>query len=224
MIRYEIKWNSLPEQEMNFDIRLTGRLRFWRFNLFSTDENADEYGLYAFWGKLKLWHKSVSNKNGNKYQNKNESQNKNDKKVINKKVKDKEKGKKVKEEKSKKKKKISISKIKSFLEDSSNQRAIAFTWNKLAWFLVKSKPKEMRGEVDFSLGDPANTGMATGVISLCPAAYGKHLSITPDFASEDLYAQGTLYLKGIVFYRHLVYLIFSIAFDKDCRKAFSSLR
>ncbi len=82
----------------------------------------------------------------------------------------------------------------------------------------------MRGEVDFSLGDPANTGMATGVISLCPAAYGKHLSITPDFASEDLYAQGTLYLKGIVFYRHLVYLIFSIAFDKDCRKAFSSLR
>ncbi len=224
MIRYEIKWNSLPEQEMNFDIRLTGRLRFWRFNLFSTDENADKYGLYAFWGKLKLWPKSESKKNGIKSQNKSESQNKNDKKVINKKVKDKEKGKKVKEEKSKKKKKISISKIKSFLEDSSNQRAIAFTWNKLAWFLVKSKPKEMRGEVDFSLGDPANTGMATGVISLCPAAYGKHLSITPDFASEDLYAQGTLYLKGIVFYRHLVYLIFSIAFDKDCRKAFSSLR
>lgn len=67
--------------------------------------------------------------------------------------------------------------------DEHNKNAVFFLLQKALWILGRVKPTIMEADVDFSLGDPALTGGATGVISLCPVCYGKKCRIIPDFES-----------------------------------------
>ncbi len=104
--------------------------------------------------------------------------------------------------------------------DEHNKNAVFFLLQKALWILGRTKPTIMEADVDFSLGDPALTGGATGVISLCPVCYGKKCRIFPDFESDEPYLLGSISLKGIVFLWHFVYLIVSVYFNKDCKKLF----
>lgn len=107
-------------------------------------------------------------------------------------------------------------------KDEHNRNAIQFFPKKILWLLKKTRPNILQADVEFSLGDPALTGLATGIISLCPGCYGKKTRIMPDFVSEDIYANGWIKIKGIVFLVHIVYLIVSIFFNKDCKKLLQS--
>lgn len=104
--------------------------------------------------------------------------------------------------------------------DEHNKNAVFFLLQKALWILGRVKPTIMEADVDFSLGDPALTGGATGVISLCLVCYGKKCRIIPDFESDEPYLLGSISLKGIVFLWHFVYLIVSVYFNKDCKKLF----
>lgn len=101
-----------------------------------------------------------------------------------------------------------------------NKNAVLFLIKKTFWILSHIKPTVMEADLDFSLGDPALTGGATGIISLWPVCYGKKCRIIPDFESDDPYLWGSISLKGIVFLWHIVYLIISVYFNKDCKKLF----
>ena len=101
-----------------------------------------------------------------------------------------------------------------------NKNAVLFLIKKTFWILSHIKPTVMEADLDFSLGDPALTGGATGIISLWPVCYGKKCRIIPDFESDDPYIWGSISLKGIVFLWHIVYLIISVYFNKDCKKLF----
>ena len=101
-----------------------------------------------------------------------------------------------------------------------NKNAVLFLIKKTFWILSRIKPTVMEADLDFSLGDPALTGGATGIISLWPVCYGKKCRIIPDFESDDPYLWGSISLKGIVFLWHIVYLIISVYFNKDCKKLF----
>ena len=79
--------------------------------------------------------------------------------------------------------------------DEHNKNAVFFLLQKALWILGRVKPTIMEADVDFSLGDPALTGGATGVISLCPVCYGKKCRIIPDFESTELYLLGSISLK-----------------------------
>jgi hypothetical protein len=96
--------------------------------------------------------------------------------------------------------------------------AATFLCRKLLWLLKKIRPRELEADMDFCLGDPSMTGTATGILSLIPACYGKNVRICPDFERDDIYFQGYLDIKGIVFLIHFVYLIISVFFNKNCRK------
>lgn len=102
-------------------------------------------------------------------------------------------------------------------KDEHNKSAVQFIIKKVLWIINKTKPKVLNANAEFSLGDPALTGGATGIISLCPACYGKKTKIYPDFESDDIYFKGWIQIKGIVFFMHFVYLIGSVFFNKDCR-------
>ncbi len=102
-------------------------------------------------------------------------------------------------------------------KDEHTKSAIQFLAKKVLWIIKKTKPKILNADAEFSLGDPALTGVATGAISLCPGCYGKKTKILPDFESEDIYFKGWIQIKGIVFFVHFVYLIGSVFFNKDCR-------
>ena len=58
-----------------------------------------------------------------------------------------------------------------------NKNAVLFLIKKTFWILSRIKPTVMEADLDFSLGDPALTGGATGIISLWPVCYGKKFQI-----------------------------------------------
>lgn len=107
------------------------------------------------------------------------------------------------------------------LKDERNQDAVKFLVAKALWLLKKIKPRIMEADVDFALGEPSSTGIATGIISICPVIYSNKVHIRPDFESEDIYLYGDFSLKGFVFLIDIVYLIISVLINKNCKRLFN---
>lgn len=107
------------------------------------------------------------------------------------------------------------------LKDERNQDAVKFLISKVLWLLKKIKPRILEADVDFALGEPSSTGIATGIISICPVIYSNKVHIRPDFESEDMYLYGNFSLKGFVFLIDIVYLIISVLINKNCKRLFN---
>ncbi|MBR1572679.1 MAG: hypothetical protein IJ655_08040 [Lachnospiraceae bacterium] len=107
------------------------------------------------------------------------------------------------------------------LKDERNQDAVKFLIAKVLWLLKKIKPRIIEADVDFALGEPSSTGIATGIISICPVIYSNKVLIRPDFESEDIYLYGDFSLKGFVFLIDIVYLIISVFINKNCKRLFN---
>ena len=107
------------------------------------------------------------------------------------------------------------------LKDERNQDAVKFLIAKALWLLKKIKPRILEADVDFALGEPSSTGIATGIISICPVIYSNNVHIRPDFESEDIYLYGNFSLKGFVFLIDIVYLIISVLINKNCKRLFN---
>ena len=107
------------------------------------------------------------------------------------------------------------------LKDERNQDAVRFLIAKALWLLKKIKPRILEADVDFALGEPSSTGIATGIISICPVIYSNKVHIRPDFESEDIYLYGNFSLKGFVFLIDIVYLIISVLINKNCKRLFN---
>ena len=107
------------------------------------------------------------------------------------------------------------------LKDERNQDAVKFLIAKALWLLKKIKPRIIQADVDFALGEPSSTGIATGIISICPVIYSNKVHIRPDFESEDMYLYGDFSLKGFVFLIDIVYLIISVLINKNCKRLFN---
>ena len=107
------------------------------------------------------------------------------------------------------------------LKDERNQDAVKFLIAKALWLLKKIKPRILEADVDFALGEPSSTGIATGIISICPVIYSNKVHIRPDFESEDIYLYGNFSLKGFVFLIDIVYLIISVLINKNCKRLFN---
>ncbi len=107
------------------------------------------------------------------------------------------------------------------LKDERNQDAVKFLIAKALWLLKKIKPRILEADVDFALGEPSSTGIATGIISICPVIYSNKVYIRPDFESEDIYLYGNFSLKGFVFLIDIVYLIISVLINKNCKRLFN---
>ncbi|MDD6193464.1 MAG: DUF2953 domain-containing protein [Lachnospiraceae bacterium] len=234
---YGIKGSHPPGGKYSVSIRAWGFLRFWQVAMM---EIAGEYQLaiFAFWGKLRLY--PGRKKKDSPGDNEEMPQNVLDEEDIadilgdrevsledltqesQQVIKDANKEKSPKKTNSKKQISNRVGDFHKKWKDEHNRSAIQFFLKKIVWLIKKTKPNILHADVEFSLGDPALTGLATGVISLCPGCYGKKTSIVPDFESEYIYANGWIEIKGIVFFVHIVYLIVSIFFNKDCRRLMQS--
>lgn len=229
-LHYHVWVRSGKEEKVSGEIRAYGFLHFWQMAFLETD---DEYQLaiYAFWGKCKVYPLKKKQKTSQERMPEEDTSILDeediqdillDKEVV---VDDSIEQKKASQkappkEKTKKKTKKQESLLKDFhkkWKDEHNRNAVLFFIKKVLWLMNKTKPKILHADVDFALGDPALTGIATGIISLCPASYGKKTRIVPDFESNEIYVYGWIEIKGIVFLSHIVYLIISIIFNKDVR-------
>lgn len=244
---YGIKASHPVGEKFHFSIRAWGFLHFWQVAMMEID---DEYQLaiFAFWGKLRLYpgkHKKEESFEENATQDVLDDDDIADiledrdvsmedlpprnasvmgKTTVTEEdtvVKPKKPGKR-KQKASKKDHGGLWGEFHKKWKDEHNRNAVEFFLKKILWLIKKTKPNILQGDVEFSLGDPALTGLAIGVLSLCPGCYGKKTKILPDFESDDIYANGWIEIKGIVFLVHIVYLIVSIFFNKDCKKLLQS--
>lgn len=116
-----------------------------------------------------------------------------------------------------------LSGIRRELNDTGNRRAASHVFREAAYLLKHFGPRRVRGELSFSMGDPAYTGYATAAISLCPFAYSG-CEIYPDFAAEKLYVLGELDVRGHVRLIHALHSGLGLLLDKDIRKLIHKLR
>ncbi len=116
-----------------------------------------------------------------------------------------------------------VGKIKNILTSGNLTDAIGVLLGKVKKLLSHFKFKILKGDVSFSAGDPANTGFATGAISLVPAAYGRKLSIKPDFESEEAYFRGYINAGGHFFMIYAAIFALSLLFNKDIKRLKKSI-
>lgn len=107
--------------------------------------------------------------------------------------------------------------VRSELSDESNHRAIRHVFSEIRYLLSHFGPRRVRADVSFSLGDPANTGYATALLSVCPFSYGRDTRILPDFEIQELYLRGWLDVRGHVRMIHVLITGIRLLFDKDIR-------
>ncbi len=123
-----------------------------------------------------------------------------------------------------KKKSGVFSSIKRELSDETNKLAFSHVWREILYLLSHLKPKDAKGEIHFSTGDPAHTGELTGVLSLCPVFYRYKLHVYPDFASDKFYVRGNLSLKGHISLYHFVLILIRLFADKNIRGFLKKIR
>ena len=117
-----------------------------------------------------------------------------------------------------------LHKVRDILGDDDFSYAVARVFSILGGFLGSIRFRTLSGDASFSLGSPDRTGMATGVMSTIPVFYGKTLSITPDFESEEISFRGTLSGGGSLKLIHLVIAVVKLMSDKKLKKMMHLIR
>ena len=111
-------------------------------------------------------------------------------------------------------------KLKKVFED---KEAFKVFLKKLMKLLKKVFPHIRYADLDFALNSPDSTGMLTGIMSLVPYVYGRHISIRPDFSAEKAYGRGKVVIAGKIFLFYALYIIISMFTDKRSKKFLKAL-
>lgn len=117
-------------------------------------------------------------------------------------------------------KKEKINKLKKLFEDKEAFKAVL---KKIMKLLKKIFPHIKYADLDFALQSPDKTGTITGVMSLVPMLYGRHISFRPDFTAEKAYARGKVVLSGKIFLFYVLYIIISLFTDDKSKKFMKAL-
>lgn len=97
-------------------------------------------------------------------------------------------------------------KVVMFLQDELHKTALGKAWDTVKQIGLHVLPGKIKGHLEFGTGDPESTGKALGVLGILYAAYGKGITVIPDFYEKRLVAElafkgrirlGTLLLKGV---------------------------
>ena len=111
-----------------------------------------------------------------------------------------------------------------FFKEKENQEFIKYALSRLKIFLKKIIPDEIRTNLNFSLGSPQYTGLATGAMSLFPIIYMFDIGIYPDFMADKSYIRGTFHVNGKIRNIYTVAFAISLLKKKQFRNMISSIR
>lgn len=107
--------------------------------------------------------------------------------------------------------------IKSMILDETNKTVLSLVLAELKYLLGHFKFRRIDTELTFSMGDPAWTGQALGVLSVMPFLYRYRCNVYPDFEAEELYIRGTFLLAGRVRIVHAVVSVVRLIKRKEVR-------
>lgn len=110
-------------------------------------------------------------------------------------------------------------KIDDFFSER-NQKALKRLIQKTKKFLSSIHIDFKGTKVSYSLFDPAQTGILTGIFAQFPVLYGDDIKLSPDFMADSISIHGQIVLRGrIILFRVLKFGL-SVFNDKDIMKLF----
>ncbi len=110
-------------------------------------------------------------------------------------------------------------KIDDFFSER-NQKALKRLIQKTKKFLSSIHIDFKGTNVVYSLFDPAQTGILTGIFAQFPVLYGDDIKLSPDFVADSISIHGQIVLRGrIILFRVLKFGL-SVFNDKDIMKLF----
>ena len=110
-----------------------------------------------------------------------------------------------------------ISDIKRAILDETNKKTVFLLIKELRRLLRHFKFRHIKGELTFSMADPAMTGQVLGILSMFPILYRYDANIYPDFESDELYVRGSLCVKGRIRALQLIATALRLWKEKDFR-------
>lgn len=110
-------------------------------------------------------------------------------------------------------------KIDDFFSER-NQKALKRLIKKTKKFLSSIHIDFKGTKISYSLFDPAQTGILTGIFAQFPVLYGDDIKLSPDFMADSISIHGQIVLRGrIILFRVLKFGL-SVFNDKDIMKLF----
>lgn len=112
--------------------------------------------------------------------------------------------------------------ISEIITDENNKASLRFIKRQLFTLLKKIRPRKVKADIDFGLGDPALTGQALGGIAVVMGIVGRGFEIRPDF--ENKIIQGELELRGRIFIFSLLIIALRVYRNKNLRRSYKKLQ
>ena len=112
--------------------------------------------------------------------------------------------------------------ILDVIKDENNKEALRFIKRQIFYLLKKIRPRKLKVDIEFGLGDPALTGQVLGLMAAIMGAIGYGFSIQPDF--ENRIIQGEIALKGRLFLFSILMIALRAYRNKGLRKSYKKLR
>lgn len=106
-------------------------------------------------------------------------------------------------------------KIQRFLKNEKTKKAYRDSKTFLKKLLKHIIPRKLKGEVQFGLEDPSQTGEVLGILSLCLPVYKENVRIIPYFEQKKL--EVNLYGKGKILVGYGCYILLRVWFHKEIR-------
>ena len=110
-----------------------------------------------------------------------------------------------------------IKKIVSAIQDPDNIAVVKVIKDRLILLLKHLKPKKIYANMIIGTGDPCNTGLLFGGISILTGLWPGDYTLVPDFDNKVI--EGNIYCKGRVRVSVLLYHIIKIMLDDTVKKA-----
>lgn len=117
-----------------------------------------------------------------------------------------------------------IHEILEMIRDDGNKRVVKLVWKEFVGLMKRYRPRRVKADVDYCMGDPARTGQVLGGLAMLPFLYTQKVSIVPDFESEQFYVKGTWDIKGHIQVFPLLMAGLRIYRNQDVKKLIKQLR
>ena len=104
-----------------------------------------------------------------------------------------------------------------YLTDVNNRNAVKTVFKELKKFLSYIKPNILYGRLIFGLKNPADTGMALGLLSVFYSRYVEDIQILPDFQTDRLRLETDLTVKGRIRLYRLLIIVVRLYRNKEFR-------
>ena len=108
--------------------------------------------------------------------------------------------------------------------DERNQEAVKYVIDRAIRLIGRILPQLHAANASYAMADPSQTGMLTGVLSLCPCCYGKRVHLAPDFASREIYVRGTADIRGELRLYLPVGFVIGVLLNNNCRRLYKRFK